>query len=126
MKALWPSIELSRNGAGWLRLTDPESASYMAGFAPIACAEAFVGCFFMGWSLVIVPQFFSRKSSLPVSLSLLMIVQVVWVIGYHFWYASLFPADTGDAGLIGGAVIAMLIWVPYLQKSLRVKQTFNR
>jgi len=126
VKALWPSIELSRNGAGWLRLTDPESASYMAGFAPIACAEAFVGCFFMGWSLVIVPQFFSRKSSLPVSLSSLMIVQVVWVIGYHFWYASLFPADTGDAGLIGGAVIAMLIWVPYLQKSLRVKRTFNR
>jgi hypothetical protein len=126
VKALWPSVELSRNGAGWLRLTDSESASYMAGFAPIACAEAFVGCFFMGWSLVIVPQFFSRKSSLPVSLSLLMIVQVVWVIGYHFWYASLFPAGIGDAGLIGGAVIAMLIWVPYLQKSLRVKQTFNR
>jgi hypothetical protein len=111
---------------GWLTLTDPESNSYTAGYAPLAWIEAFFQGLFFAWSVVMIFQFFKRKPSLPHSLSALLLLAIIWEIIDYFAVEHVFPqggADTKSPNIT--RLLFPALWIWYLQVSRRVRVTFR-
>jgi hypothetical protein len=123
-------VKLIWNRAGWIAMTDPESASFAPGFRSLIFAEAVCGAAFFTWSCVLILQFYSRKASLPASLSTYQISLVAWLMVHLTWlHAAAIPGvvvEPNDFARIVGAVGAAAIWVPYLLRSRRVAYTFTQ
>lgn len=124
------SLALAGNLSGWTVLTDLESGGFRQGFAWFAWSEIFMLTVLLGWSSVMVFQFFRRKASLPISLISIMGVTCLWTVVHTFWGRQVLTAITEaeksrTAGVFFWQVLILALWVPYFLVSRRVKATFR-
>jgi Protein of unknown function (DUF2569) len=128
--ALKPTLALIDDRPSWIASTDPESVGLIAGFAPVALAEIAVGVCFIAWSLVLIPQFFTRKRSFPPSVILYLASFAGWAVVHMVWMRQLaFPNPASlesDLVALGQLGFAAAIWIPYFRLSERVRATFTR
>ncbi|MFI5325239.1 MAG: DUF2569 domain-containing protein [Candidatus Rokuibacteriota bacterium] len=114
--------------AAWRVLTTPGSPSYHWLGAPLLVGEVFTGIIFLGWSLLLIYLFFSKKKSFPGSAIFFMVVSLVLVV-IDLVIALMIPAlrqvsGTGEMAAIVPGLISAAIWIPYFSKSKRVHATF--
>ncbi|HTQ30720.1 MAG TPA: DUF3857 domain-containing protein, partial [Opitutaceae bacterium] len=123
-----PMIRWIGNRPAWIARTDAESAKYISGFVTLMCAEGFAAAFLFAWACVIVIQFYRRKVSLPMALALLMTSEVVCVVALYFWRGQVIQdpfEQVRQMTIVVQSILGLLIWVPYLFWSRRVKLTFR-
>jgi ABC-type transport system involved in multi-copper enzyme maturation permease subunit len=104
------------------------SPSYHWLGAPLLVGEVFTGIIFLGWSLLLIYLFFSKKKSFPGSAIFFMVVSLVLVV-IDLVIALMIPAlrqvsGTGEMAAIVPGLISAAIWIPYFSKSKRVHATF--
>ena len=129
-RSVWPAIQLMSNWPGWVTRTDPESFSYVPGYGWVVMAEICFGGLFCAWAVVLVLQFYQRKASFPIAFAASMIGLAVWNIGDACLVQTLKlhnPAELAPAfaGLVP-MILSVLVWVPYVFLSRRVKLTFRQ
>jgi len=112
----------------WEALTTQGSEAYNLLWAPIIIGELFVNCgLILAW-LYIVYKFFTKSSDFPkwyigiAVFSLVLIVADAFAIKLVLPNESVFDTDTIKE--LMRAVIMVVIWVPYMLVSKRVKATF--
>lgn len=129
-RVTWPAFQLMCNWPGWVTRTDPESFSYVPGFAWVVLAETFLHGLFLAWSVVLVPQFYRRKASFPVAFAASLVGLVTWDVVDVCLMQTLKLHNSAEAAKAFGAllpvILSALIWVPYLFRSRRVKLTFRQ
>ncbi|MDF3059424.1 MAG: hypothetical protein K0R17_3639 [Rariglobus sp.] len=114
------------NRAGWITMADTESVSYLAGYAPLVWTETFIQGLFLAWAAVMVVQFFRCRSSLPKSLSALLLLAVAWEIIDLIVVTRMLPGESPPNYVRpAGHVIVTIAWVCYLHVSRRVHATFR-
>jgi hypothetical protein len=125
LKSFSAMVGLMGDSTAWITLTDADSFSYKAGYAWLVWSEAFMQGLVFAWSLMMIPQFFRRKPSLPRSFSALIITSLIFEIVDHIALARV--KITGiPPGTIVGHGVATVAWVWYFQVSRRVRATFRR
>ena len=126
----WGGLRLIGHQSVWSAMTDPESGSRIPGIAALAFGENFFALLFLAWAVVLVPQFFRRKASLPVALTALLLAETVWAIAHACWVEQI-PLPSASAGMndevrgVMRMLVASFVWVPYLFLSRRVRRTFR-
>jgi hypothetical protein len=120
-------LEIFSNGS-WEALTTPGSAQYSPYWAPLLIAEiAINGALVFAW-VYIAFLFFAKKARFPKWFIGIMVFTVAFVFADAAASKAALPNepifDLGTAQELGRALIATLIWVPYMLKSKRVKATF--
>ncbi|MBI5381988.1 MAG: DUF3857 domain-containing protein [Opitutae bacterium] len=127
---LWQTAQLIGNWPGWVTMTDAESVSYVPGFCWLVLAEGFFGGLYCTWAAGMVLQFYRRKASFPITFVAMMTSFALWGIAHVIWMHSLNMAETGETGKTYAEatklVVGVLIWVPYMQLSQRVRRTFRQ
>ena len=114
--------------AAWRVLTTPDSPSYHWLGAPLLVGEVLTGIIFLGWSLLLIYLFFSKKKSFPRSVIFFMVVSSLVVL-IDVVTALMIPAlgrVSGEVAMtaIVPVLISAAIWIPYFSKSKRVHATF--
>jgi hypothetical protein len=116
-------------GGGWTALTDPASEAYHPLWGPLLVFE------FVGSSAIIAVAvigllfFFQRARAFPNVMIGLYLGGLGFVIA-DYLVSEMIPAvaDMGDTEAlreIGRSATASLIWVPYMLRSRRVRNTFT-
>lgn len=129
VSAVLPVVQLMGNWPGWLSMTDAESASYVDGWASLVWAEAFMGLFFVAWTVIMVVQFYRRKASLPMALVALFAASILVSCAHLYWMGRLSLLDAtkpvAEYRDLIQQVFGAVIWGPYLLQSRRVRATFR-
>lgn len=114
----------------WRTLTSPESAHYNPFWAPFIFTELAINCgLVLGW-LVIGYKFFLRRQGFPqwyIGIALFTLVFIfldALALKLILPDEPLFNKNTGTEFI--RSLIMVLIWVPYMLFSTRVKATFLR
>ncbi|MBO0933245.1 DUF3857 domain-containing protein [Fibrella aquatilis] len=88
--------------------------------------EQITTCLFCLWSMLCMVLFFQRRTTFPRFFSLLLFVRFLFTLADTAVLNSLIKTDSTSTRELGSALVGVLIWVPYLNKSSRVKRTFLR
>lgn len=112
----------------WNLLTDKESVSYnpfVAGALPI---ELIFNVFVFLFSIFLAIIFFQRRSSFPLLYQFYLVGMFIFLLGETIYIEIVQPdsATFEEYKEIGRSFIAVLIWVPYMRISKRVKETFTK
>lgn len=130
LKGIWPTVALMVDRPSWIAATDGESVGYISGFYAVALAEGLIGALFVAWAAVLLPQFFRRKESLPLSFVVHLIGFAVWGAIHVVWLRQVPLPDATPLATDISEVVKLFgvaaIWVPYFLVSRRVKLTFTR
>jgi hypothetical protein len=119
-------VPLFTNGS-WAVLTTPGSEAYHPAFAPLLISELVVNCAFIVaqvWLLVLFYKCSRRFPKLYIWVALLHLLFVLvdaWVASSVLSEAVL---DGGTTAMIVRSAVSVVIWVPYMLVSRRVKNTF--
>lgn len=112
----------------WELLTDPGSAYFISGFSSLIMFEIFFQAVFFLFVLYVGFLFFTRKKELPRLYILYLVGSLIIAIIDYMWAFSIPELaevlQEEDYGDLGRSIIAAAIWVPYMLKSDRVKNTF--
>lgn len=114
----------------WAVLTDPGSEAFHIGWAPLLLWELSLLCATFVVDVLVLLQFFARRSSVPALYTLRLLFYVVSMAAS--WAVIAAAAVPGrEAGIaepvaLGIAVLSLLIWGSYFHRSERVKATFVR
>ena len=115
------------NGA-WDVLTTPGNPAYSSLWKPILISEMFVNAGLLFVRLYIVYLFFTQRKSFPTWLIGVMVFSVVFILLDSIVVAIALPSapvfDGETKRELFRAVIAAVVWIPYLLISKRVKATF--
>lgn len=125
------SFHLTHDLPSWITLTDAESVGFNSHYAMVACYTTAMSGLLIGWSLVMIFQFFSRKASFPRSLVAFIAIALFSVITSRIAVNVWIPPTPAPnlALIIGtciGSAIGSTLWIAYLHTSVRVKATFRR
>lgn len=118
----------------WEKFTDPTSPLYQRAFAPMLIGEM-VCCFvtFL-FSLYLIYLFFKKSRKFP-KLYIMWLTVTLIVLTYDT-YAVVYALDAllseadkhslTSEGMVGMVrhMVQMMIWIPYMLKSIRVRATF--
>jgi hypothetical protein len=112
-------------------LFNPSSDSYVAWFWEFLLFEAGFNFGLLVAALFNLYGYFTCKSWFPKLYQVVLIGSVIFLVG-DAWVSGLFFPDNPDAGFgdkavardIGRSIGQALIWVPYMQVSKRVRNTF--
>lgn len=114
----------------WRILTSPESAHYNPLWAPFIFTELAINCSLVLVWLVIGYKFFLRRQDFPkwyigiASFTLVFVFLDALALKLILSDEPLFNENTGTEFI--RSLIMVLIWVPYMLLSKRVKATFVR
>ncbi|TXK33736.1 DUF2569 family protein [Pontibacter qinzhouensis] len=113
------------NQSVWQGLITASSGSYSPALALVLVLEIAVNITFLVFNLVLAVLFIKRRTSVP---SLMVIFYVCGfllpVLEYAGMSALNLPVDNSDIRGMWRSFVTAAIWVPYLYKSQRVKNTF--
>lgn len=112
----------------WELLTTPGSDAYHPLWAPMLVFEFAANTAFIAAALVLLVLFFKRSRRFPVLFIAFLAVSLVFVVGDTWISSYMFPdapvLDPETIGEVGRAVLASLVWIPYMCVSKRVRNTF--
>jgi hypothetical protein len=110
------------NAASWARLTTPGEPAYHPLWAPTLMFELIADVLLFVFACLLVWLFYKRKKQFPIVFIgfavagvLINIVQAICL--------QLLPIDD-PGGVRGTLVVAALIWIVYMLRSRRVRNTF--
>jgi hypothetical protein len=114
----------------WRAVTTPGSPAYHPLFGPLIIGEMVANAALLGWALVLLYLFFTKRRAFPRAMIAFLIVRVVIQMADIF-VASSIPVAAGSLGprvygSLAGNLLVVLVWVPYFLKSRRVAATFVR
>ena len=119
---LWGSDE-------WKLLTAPGSEFYRPGVAPLVYGEVVVNLLLAAAAVYTAVLFFKKSRHFPRWFVILLLASPAVVIGDALATAAVFPEeqalDADTSKEVGRSVLALLIWIPYIAQSKRVKNTFT-
>ncbi len=119
----WWFLDLTR----WDLLTDPASPQYQANYFLLALFEwtyNWTALFFAGLLLV---MFFKRRAFFRTGTIIIMLSALIIPLLDDWLTATFLNLDPVAAqGNTPGALLGMLIWIPYMIVSRRVRATFRR
>jgi len=115
---------------GWEVLTHPESESYHPLWAPIIIAEtAFNIAATIAW-LVLAFLFFTKSRWFPRVYIVVVVFSFVFLLADSIVISAILPGHPifeAEAGReVLRSIVGIVIWVPYMLVSKRVKATFVR
>jgi hypothetical protein len=119
--------EMFTNGS-YEVLTTPGSIAYNPFWAPVVITELLVNILILLTAVYIAVKFFTKKSNFPkwyIGLAVFTLVFLVidaFAIKLVLPNAAVFDPDTVKEIFL--QVFRVLVWVPYMLKSKRVKATF--
>lgn len=112
----------------WEALTSQGSELYDPLWAPIIIAELLINCGLLVVSLYLAYKFFTKSKDFPKWFIGIAIFSLVWIIADAFAIKLVLPSepifDSETTQQLIRALIQVLIWVPYMLVSQRVKATF--
>ncbi|MFH0261398.1 DUF2569 domain-containing protein [Vibrio barjaei] len=120
--------DIFSNGS-WYFLTNQSSTGYVSGFAPLLIIEMAINLFLVSGFIYLAFLFFSKRSTFPKTYITLIVFSLIHVLvnasmtQWIFPEQPFFDAATSKAFITG--VISALIWIPYMIRSKRVKNTFT-
>ena len=114
----------------WRAVTTPGSPAYHPLFGPLIIGEMVANAALLGWALVLLYLFLTKRRAFPRAMIAFLIVRVVIQMADIF-VASSIPVAAGSIGprvygSLAGNLLVVLVWVPYFLKSRRVAATFVR
>jgi len=112
----------------WRAVTTPGSPAYHPLFGPLIIGEMVANAALLGWALVLLYLFFTKRRAFPRAMIAFLIVRVAIQMADIF-VASSIPVAAGSIGprvygSLAGNLLVVLVWVPYFLKSRRVAATF--
>lgn len=122
-------VPIFRDGT-WEVLTTPGGEAYHPLWAPLLVGEVVGNLAFLAAGLALIVLFFLRSRRFPALFIGTAVANLLYVLG-DAWLGSIvlpdepmFDADT--AREVGSSAVGVLVWVPYMLASKRVKNTFVR
>lgn len=120
-------VDIFSNGA-WEVLTTPGTEAYDSLWAPILIGEIVInGGLVLAW-LFIAFLFFKKKSVFPMWYIGILVFSTAFIACDAFSVSFVLPDepifDPDTVKELARAVVAVVIWVPYMLVSKRVKATF--
>lgn len=115
------------NDGTWQALTTPGSDGYHPLLGPVIVFEMVGNGVFLVASAVLLVMYFLKSPWFPRCMIALLVANVVF-LGLDLYAASLLPqvdTNAGGATQFVRSCGAILIWVPYLLMSKRVRNTFR-
>jgi transglutaminase-like putative cysteine protease/HAMP domain-containing protein len=116
----------SYGAATWANLTTPGAANYHPGWAPILMFELIGNIAMLVFSVLLTWLFYRRKRQFPIVFIWVVLLSWLFVAADHV-LASLVPVaspePTNWPRQVAGLLVA-LIWVAYMRRSRRVRNTF--
>ena len=119
--------DVFRNGS-WDLLTTPGNAAYHPLWSPIILGEIAINAvFIIGW-ITIAFFFFLKKRTFPKLFIGMLLFTLAFIVLDAFAIKAVLPNDPvfdpDTLKELARALIALLIWIPYMLVSKRVKATF--
>jgi hypothetical protein len=115
----------------WNALTNSDSPVFTPYYALTVFAEMIIGVIIDTYLFYLAYLFYKKKSGFPSLYIKLVFAIFAFTIIDIFVVSLVFPALTAEdlfdpltIRAIWQSIIAILIWVPYMKKSARVKNTF--
>ena len=114
----------------WIAITTPGSDAYQAALGPLIVVETIGNSILVAGSVVMLILFYGRKRAFPLVFIFNVVFSLVF-LSLDTWAAEYLivsdPADASEGyGDLVQAAAQVLIWVPYMLVSERVKATFVR
>jgi hypothetical protein len=113
---------------GWEAVTDAASPSYHPLFGPFIIAEIIVNVAFLIAGLIAIYWFFTKRRGFPklyisiIAGSFILIIVDALIGEFIAPDEEIFDADTMKE--LGRSIIGVVVWIPYMLVSKRVKATF--
>lgn len=112
----------------WTALTNPGSEYYLPGWGALLLFEIMGNVFVILLDLVLVGLFFMESPRFPILFICFLAFNALFTVVDLAWARAIIPLDAqmGLDGLreVTRAVGAAVVWIPYIVKSRRVKNTF--
>lgn len=125
--AIVQSIRIILSNA-WVHLTDPLFSTYMAGFKLFFISEVCANIallLFLSW---LIALFFRKKYQFKryfiVGLVIMPVLLVLDTWSAYLMFPTKYVVDFNTYREMGCSLLAIAIWVPYMRRSKRVKNTF--
>jgi len=119
--------ELFSTGS-WEILTTPGSEAYNSLWAPILIGEILINAAFVLTWLYIAFLFFSKKAAFPKWYISILLCTLAFILMDAFSIKAVMPSepvfDPDTIKTLSQTLISIIIWVPYMLVSKRVKATF--
>ena len=110
------------------KLTSPSSASYIPNFNILFYAEIIVSIFLILLSLYLLFLFFAKKKNFPKNYIFISLFVILYIPVDAFLVSTIVPnAKVFDGEIVKSffqTLISGAVWIPYMMKSERVKNTF--
>ncbi len=112
----------------WEILTTPGTEAYHYLWGPLIISELITNSVLIVFSLYLLFLYFTKSYRFPKLMIIFYILNLFILVGDYI-FANMIPEIANDTNLetvreILSTVAATLIWIPYLLKSKRVKNTF--
>lgn len=112
----------------WFYLTNPTSPKYASGYAAVAIFESIMNLLFFAMSLYLVWAMIKGKQTFPKLYILITLLNLIYHPLSAITASSVFPDYNFFDRDYNVQLVAMVatagIWIPYMLKSVRVKNTF--
>ena len=115
----------------WNALTDSNSPDYTPYYAQTVSVESVIGMIINAYLFYLMYLFYKKKSGFPPLYIKLVFAIFAFTIIDIYVVSLVFPDLTSKdlfdpltIRSITQSILAILIWVPYMKKSVRVKNTF--
>ena len=112
----------------WHAITTPGTRAYHPLFGSIIVGELIGNSVFLLWSIGLAYLFFTRRRRFPPLMITFMLSSLAFVALDLLISRAILAAapeiSSNDLRDLFGGVISALIWIPYLQRSKRVRATF--
>lgn len=122
-----PYLDIFSSGS-WEILTTPGTEAYNPLWAPFLIGEILINSLFVLTWVFITFLFFTKKKTFPVWYIGAAIFTMVFIVIDAFAIKLVLPNepvwDPETVKEFSSSVISVIIWVPYMIKSQRVKATF--
>lgn len=119
--------DLFENGS-WSLLTDPSSTEYVRGVALLLYSEIVFNLFLLSCLIYLIYLFFSKKAIFPKAYITVSVIGLIYLPINAVMASMLFPQttifDTETIKDILLTLVSAAIWIPYMLRSSRVKNTF--
>jgi len=112
----------------WEALTMPNSDSYTPLFGILMSLELIGNCVFLIAYICLTFFFFKKKRNFPKFYIITILANLAFVLVDILFTKVVFPAepmfDQETSRDVIGQIVSCAIWIPYMLKSVRVRNTF--